>query len=140
MSSVIFEIEGGSPVVTQATPGETLMEAARACGVAIDAPCSGRGSCGKCRVRVIRGSVDSENTRNITPREWDEGWRLSCSARITGDVTVFVPGTASAFRSRLKLADFSGRKETEIFRELRQQLAGAGIDFRNGFRQLDLLM
>ena len=33
---------------------ETVMEAARRQGLYIDAPCGGRGSCGKCRVLLMR--------------------------------------------------------------------------------------
>ena len=140
MSTVLFRMEDAQPVSVSAEPGETLMEIARRAGVAIDVPCAGRGSCGKCRVRILEGEVDSENFRNITPGEWDAGWRLSCSARIRGDVTVFVPGAASSFRSRLKISDFADRRETEVFLRLRQNLTEAGIPFRNGFRRLELRM
>ena len=51
MYQVIFTFENGAtPVTATAAPGETLLETARAANVAIDAPCSGNGSCGKCRV------------------------------------------------------------------------------------------
>ena len=49
MSKVIFQIEGGDPVTIECNLGDNLLEAARRANVAIDAPCSGNGSCGKCR-------------------------------------------------------------------------------------------
>ena len=54
MYQVIFTFENGAaPVTATAAPGETLLETARAANVAIDAPCSGNGSCGKCRVKLL---------------------------------------------------------------------------------------
>ena len=59
MYQVIFTFENGAaPVTATAAPGETLLETARAANVAIDAPCSGNGSCGKCRVKLLEGSVE----------------------------------------------------------------------------------
>ena len=46
---VTFQIEGGNPVVIECNQGDNLLELARRSNVAIDAPCSGNGSCGKCR-------------------------------------------------------------------------------------------
>ena len=53
MYQVTFQFENGDkPVVFSASPNITLLEAARSANVAIDAPCSGNGSCGKCRVQL----------------------------------------------------------------------------------------
>ena len=59
---VTFQIEGGSPVVIECNAGENLLELARRANVAIDAPCSGNGSCGKCRVKLVEGTVESPRT------------------------------------------------------------------------------
>ena len=48
MQQITFKIEGGEDVVAYALEGENLLEVARKVNVAIDAPCSGNGSCGKC--------------------------------------------------------------------------------------------
>ena len=52
MAEIIFRMEGGGEVSLSALPGEILLDVARKANVAIDAPCSGNGSCGKCRVRL----------------------------------------------------------------------------------------
>ena len=36
--------------------GVTIMEAARLAGVQLESICGGKGSCGKCRIRVIEGN------------------------------------------------------------------------------------
>lgn len=52
----------------------------------IDAPCSGNGSCGKCRVRLEAGELDSYPTSHLSEEELEAGWRLACLSRIVGDV------------------------------------------------------
>lgn len=91
MSKVIFQIEGGDPVTIECNLGDNLLEAARRANVAIDAPCSGNGSCGKCRVKLTEGTLDSLQSRHISQEEWDEGWRLSCCSKVNGNCTVLVP-------------------------------------------------
>ena len=47
MFKVTFSFEDGSMVETFANAGDNLLEVARSANVAIDAPCSGNGACGK---------------------------------------------------------------------------------------------
>ena len=68
---VTFQIEGGSPVVIECNAGDNLLELARRANVAIDAPCSGNGSCGKCRVKLVEGSLNSPKTMHISEEEYD---------------------------------------------------------------------
>ena len=140
MSKVIFQIEGGKPVAIECNPGDNLLELARRANVAIDAPCSGNGSCGKCRVKLLEGEADSLKSRHISDEEWAEGWRLSCNTKVAGDVTVLVPDIASAYQSRMKTADLSTGKEVAIFEEMQANLKAAGVAFENDFQALDLVM
>ena len=78
---VTFQIEGGSPVIIECNAGDNLLELARRANVAIDAPCSGNGSCGKCRVKLIEGELDTLRSRHISDEEYKDGWRLSCNSR-----------------------------------------------------------
>ena len=116
-----------------AAANENLLEVARKANVAIDAPCSGNGSCGKCRVRLIEGELESPKTRHITDEDYAAGWRLACASRVTGDVTVMVPDIASAYKSRMKTADLSTGEEVRIFNAIQENLRDAGIPFINDF-------
>ena len=140
MSKVTFQIEGGSPVVIECNDGDNLLELARRGNVAIDAPCSGNGSCGKCRVKLVEGEVESIPSRHISEEEWKEGWRLSCSCKVTGDCVVFVPDIASAYQSRMKTADLSSPKEIAIFEDCQKALRSSGIAFENHYRAFVLTM
>ena len=72
MPKVIFQIEGAASVEIACNAGDNLLELARRANVAIDAPCSGNGSCGKCRVKLIEGEVETIPSRHITQEEFDE--------------------------------------------------------------------
>ena len=140
MPKVIFQIEGGKPVAAECNVGDNLLELARRSNVAIDAPCSGNGSCGKCRVKLVEGDLESIQTRHISDEEYAEGWRLSCSSKVAGDCTIFVPDIASAYQSRMKTADLSSPKEVAIFDKAQEDLKKSGIHFVNSYRSLVLTM
>src|SRR6266700_3454753 len=78
---------------TRVPPGTTLFSAAHWIGLPIDSTCGGRGTCGKCKVRVIKGIADAETAdhRQLRPAEIADGWRLSCQAHIHEDMTCEVP-------------------------------------------------
>jgi uncharacterized 2Fe-2S/4Fe-4S cluster protein (DUF4445 family) len=78
---------------TRVPSGTTVFSAAHWIGLPIDSTCGGRGTCGKCKVRVIKGIADAETAdhRQLRPQEITEGWRLSCQAHVHEDMTVEVP-------------------------------------------------
>ena len=137
---VTFQIEGASPVTIECNVGDNLLELARRANVAIDAPCSGNGSCGKCRVKLVEGELESLKSRHISDEEYNAGWRLSCNSKILGDCTVFVPDIASAYQSRMKTADLSSPEEVAIFDNAQRELQESGIVFDNDFLALPLEM
>lgn len=138
MFTITFMIEGSDPVVISANAGEKLLDVARKANVAIDAPCSGNGVCGKCRVRLASGYLDAPINRHITSEEYAAGWRLACMAQVSGDAVIEVPDIASAYRSRMKVADLSSPEEIAIFEELHQKLMDAGITFGSDLSFLPL--
>ena len=140
MAKVIFHFEDGTQVEASAAIGENLLEVARKVNVAIDAPCSGNASCGKCKVKYLSGELDSKITRHISEEEYKDGWRLSCISKITGDVEVMVPDIASAYKSRMKVADLSSPAEIQIFNKATEEIKAAGVEFKNSFEVVELQM
>ena len=140
MPKGVFQIEGGKPVTVDCNVGDNLLELARRANVAIAPPCSGNGSCGKCRVKLTEGTLDSLQSRHISQEEWDEGWRLSCCSKVNGNCTVLVPDIASAYQSRMKTADLSSPQEVAIFDACQSQLKQSGIHFTNQFRAVVVTM
>ena len=137
---VTFQIEGGSPVQIECNAGDNLLELARRANVAIDAPCSGNGSCGKCRVKLVEGELETIPSRHITDEEYEAGWRLSCNSKVVGDCTVFVPDIASAYQSRMKTADLSSPEEIAIFENAKAGMEAGGLSFTNSYCALQLEM
>ncbi len=140
MANVVFRFENGEEVTVSTMAGENLLETARKSNVVIDAPCSGNGSCGKCRIKLLGGELDSKKTRHINDEEWAEGWRLACCSTVTGDVEVMVPDIASAYRSRMKVADLSSPKEIQIFDDCMEHLSEADLTPGNNIRIVKLKM
>ena len=71
MYQITFQFEnGGKPVIVDAAPNTSLLDVAKAANVAIDAPCNGNGSCGKCRVKILEGTVDSTPTHHISEEDY----------------------------------------------------------------------
>ena len=72
MITVTFHFENGEFRKISANTGDNLLEIARSANVAIDAPCSGNGACGKCRVLIEEGTVDSYRSSQITGEDASE--------------------------------------------------------------------
>ena len=140
MYKVTFKFENSEDVIVFAALGENLLEVARKTNVAIDAPCNGNAACGKCKVRLLGGELDSKKTHHITDEEYAGGWRLACCSKICADVEVMVPDIASAYKSRMKVADLSSPDEIKIFDDLKKQVAEAGITLKNDMKIVSLKM
>ena len=139
MVSITFQVNG-SEVVLHAAEGDNLLEAARRANVAIDAPCSGNGACGKCKVKLISGELESPKTRHISDEEYAEGWRLSCVSKVLTDVVVEVPDIASAYRSRMRVADISSEREIAIFNSTKAEIEESGIEFKTNLSSVTVTM
>jgi uncharacterized 2Fe-2S/4Fe-4S cluster protein (DUF4445 family) len=90
--------------------GSTLLDAAQAAGVHVNASCSGKGSCGKCKLVVLSGEAKTQPTPLLTDGETAKGYVLACQSRIVGDISVKIPEEALA--RRLKIAGM-GRAVTD---------------------------
>ncbi len=140
MFTVTFTFDGSEDVVAYAQEGENLLDVARKTNVAIDAPCSGNAACGKCKVQWIEGELDSVQTSHISAEEFAQGWRLACVSKIIADVKVKVPDIASAYKSRMKVADLESKEELAIFEATKEDMQKAGISFENDIKIVGLTM
>ncbi|MCD7745914.1 MAG: ASKHA domain-containing protein [Lachnospiraceae bacterium] len=140
MFKVTFKFENGSETVGYAVEGESLLDVAKKMNVAIDAPCNGNAACGKCRVKLVGGELDTKKTSHITDEEFAQGWRLACVSKVNADVEVLVPDIASAYRGRMKVADLSSAEEVHIFEKTKNDMAEAGIHFANDLDVVRVMM
>ena len=96
--------------------GTPVLEAAQSLGVDVDTVCGGRGLCGRCQVTCSEGEFTKHQIRssgdNLTPfgevetryndrrklKPLAPGRRLSCQARIQGDLVIDVPPESQVHR------------------------------------------
>ncbi len=90
MPKVRVEPDGRSIEVAR---GDVLLGAVARAGVIVEAPCGGRGNCGKCQVRVLSGGAPASEhcAEALSPERLAEGWRLACQIRVEDDLVVEVP-------------------------------------------------
>ena len=140
MFEIKFTFESGEDKTIFAALDEKILDVARKANVAIDAPCSGNVSCGKCKVKLIGGAVRSQITRHLSKEEYDQGYRLACNCYVSGEAEFLVPDIAAAYQSRMKVADLSSYEEVKIFNEIKHQIADAGMIFENDLSVIELSM
>ncbi len=71
--------------------GDTLLNILQDNGIFVENPCAGKGLCGKCKIRIIEGSINEpteEEVRYLSKEELEDGIRLSCLVVPNGDLTV----------------------------------------------------
>lgn len=71
--------------------GENLLRAALEAGVHINASCGGEGVCGKCKILLESGDLDTTRSALLSDDEWSLGYRQACQSRVTTDVVVRIP-------------------------------------------------
>ena len=135
MPKVELRMQSGERKIVLCEPGENLLALAESEGISIDAPCSGNGACGKCRVRLVEGSLDAAPSRHLSAEAYEQGWRLACEARVTPECAVFVPDTKG-----LQVLDLSGSREQAAFGDCLKDLENSGISFDNPFLALPIAM
>ncbi|HYM26525.1 MAG TPA: ASKHA domain-containing protein [Steroidobacteraceae bacterium] len=99
--------------------GTQLLQAARSLGVDVDSVCGGRAICGRCQVLVMEGefskhgvtssgthlsAVDAAEQAFARRRPLPAGHRLSCSAKIEGDLIIDVPPGSQVHRQVVRKA------------------------------------
>ncbi len=109
---VTFQPSGRSVYVL---PGTVLLEAAGRAGVILQTPCGGKGSCGKCRVRLVDAPSDPTpaSVGDLSERQIAEGYRLACCTPVDAPLVVEVP-PESTFESQQQILTADSGAEIEI--------------------------
>jgi len=80
-----------------AKEGDVLLDILRSGGVYPDTPCAGRGTCGKCAVRVRgeTGEPVAGERRLLGEAKLAKGYRLACQCTVSSDMDVYIDGKDS---------------------------------------------
>ncbi len=82
--------------------GENILSAAAAAGVYIPASCGGEGVCGKCRIQLEAGEVQSASAANLSAEDHRKGLCLACTSKALSDLTIRIPETIRTDGKALK--------------------------------------
>ncbi len=107
---ILFEPSG---LKTEVLQGATILDAARRAGVYLTSICGGDGYCGKCKVIVDAGDVESPPTTLLSPQELRDNTVLACQARIRSDLTVTVPRSHALDTGRI-VVDSDAHRFSEL--------------------------
>ncbi len=90
MPVVTFQPSGKSVSVD---PGTELLDAAKLANIEIATPCGGKGTCGKCLVRILSGEVESNSTEILSETEEKNAHVQACRTKVLDiPVTAGIPG------------------------------------------------
>jgi uncharacterized 2Fe-2S/4Fe-4S cluster protein (DUF4445 family) len=73
---------------------ENLLQAFKRQGVYLVASCGGKGICGKCRLRIVRGEYRTAPTGKLTPEDTASGIVLACQTFPKSDISADIPKEA----------------------------------------------
>lgn len=95
-------------------PGPNMLELLHQSGFLAESPCGGRGTCGKCRVRLVEGNLPKPGKNELsllTDGELERGMRLACLVYPEGDLTLELTGNESGHQILTEgyLPDFTRR-------------------------------
>ena len=107
---VIFRPENKEAEVEK---GTTLLEASTKAKVFVSSICGGDGICGKCRLIIKEGRVNTNPTTLLNRDEIRKGYALACQSSVEADVEVEVP-PESRIEERKILVD----RDSQRFRAL----------------------
>lgn len=83
--------------------GSNILQAAIAAEVQVESTCGGKGTCGKCKVRLQTGEADkgvnltTAEKKFLTPAEIESGWVLACQHILSEDAVVVLQEQKDAY-------------------------------------------
>lgn len=81
-----IRIATGDGLNISARTASTVLDSLTAAGIVLEASCGGRGKCGKCKIRVLKGQV-ADRSGNPAQAE-EDGTYLACQVYPRGDLVI----------------------------------------------------
>jgi uncharacterized 2Fe-2S/4Fe-4S cluster protein (DUF4445 family) len=78
-------------VSVQVDIGTTILDAALVAGLPLKTSCGGKGTCGDCIVKVIRGKYETAPSAALSADLARKDYVLACLTRVAGDLTADLP-------------------------------------------------
>jgi len=96
--------------------------------------CGGKGSCGQCRCRVLKGggSILPTEVGFFTRKEIQQGWRLGCQTKVKEDMSLALPASILSIKE-YECTVISNSNVATFIKEFKVQLPkGEHLDFVPG--------
>jgi uncharacterized 2Fe-2S/4Fe-4S cluster protein (DUF4445 family) len=91
-------------VTVEVDDNTSLFRVVKAAGVYVLSSCGGKGNCGKCKVVVKEGMIETGKSRSfLSAEEAERGYVLACHSRVKGDLIVEIP-QESRMQAKHKIA------------------------------------
>ncbi len=87
--------------------GTNLLKAAAEGGLYVEGDCAGKGTCGKCRVKIIEGfskEATAAEKKHLSGPELEAGWVLACQRKVLENCSVEIPLQRDAHTRKISLA------------------------------------
>ena len=97
-------------------PGQSLLDCARQKEIDLVSLCGGKGTCGKCKVQIVKGDVTEppeEERKRLSSKELADGYRFACKTYPRGDLVLNIPPESLSAPQRLQLEG----QETSLFHD-----------------------
>lgn len=109
-------IAGEKKYIIQAEESRNLLQVLMEQVSGLSAPCGGAGRCGKCAVLVEKGdfAVSAEDKLFFSGEQLKMGYRLACTATVSGDFQVVWTGRLEEDMEVLTETADQGKKEKEL--------------------------
>ncbi len=121
--------------------GDNLLEVARKADIFIEAPCNGSVSCGKCKVKLLKGNVRSADDTVRTTFKLEEGYISACHSEVINDIEIEVPAIFASSLAEMKIDDLSSESDIKLFEISRNYITDNEMTFtsyvRKDFLQID---
>jgi len=73
---------------------ESIYETLKRNGIYLVSACGGKGTCGKCKVKIIEGDCDVIGYGKLDEKERKQGFVLACQTIAKGDISIDIPLTS----------------------------------------------
>ena len=123
-----------------AETGDSLLSALAQNGIFVPSACGGQGTCGVCKLRVLKGagSVLPTESAHLSRKEIRDGYHLACQTRISQDMQLALDDSILSVR-RMKCTVVSNDNVATFIKKLVLRLPeGEKLHFRaGGYVQLE---
>jgi uncharacterized 2Fe-2S/4Fe-4S cluster protein (DUF4445 family) len=114
---VFFQPDNKEIIISE---GATLLDAAVAGDIPLNASCNGKGSCGKCKLILESGTGKCAETPLLTQKEKENQYVLACQTTVHSDIAVRIP--EETLEKKLKIVGM-GKEVTDRMQGLVKEIS-----------------